>query len=588
MRRNLFYALIALSATALGVVFTSETFKQKKKKAFAELNVAVKEESVSKNRHFVVVIASYNNEEYCLRNLESVFSQEYAPFEVVYTDDASSDKTREKVLRYVEEKGVQDRFTFIHNEENKKALYNFTRMIHGLDNSSIVVVLDGDDWFAHKYVLRDLNHYYENRDVWMTYGQYIRYPDQSLGCSKPVEKALLKEGKVRSLDWRFSHLRTFYAGLFKRIKLADLLYDGDFYTSGGDLATMYPMLEMAREHAFYTPDLFYVYNYDNPLTDAKIHAKEQEWFREHIRKKAPYAPLSEPPWTPFGEKSSDVCDIIVFSYNRPMQLYAFLESAYKYIEDVRKIGVIYRASGIEYEKGFERVKEAFPQAFFYKQSPSNDVAYKEFKPMLMEMLKGEFGKGADYVAFAVDDIIVKEPISLKKDIAKMQEMGAYGFYYRLGKHVHYCHVLDQEQGTPKFLDVDKEVLAWQFCTGKADWDYPNSVDLTLFEKNRVIKDFEKLKFKHPNDIEGAWSKIANDEEVGLCHQTSKMINIPMNIVSTAQNRCSFAHSAEELNRFFMDGLKIDIAPFYQISNPSAHVELEVQFIPRRESATNIE
>ena len=49
-----------------------------------------------------------------------------------------------------------------------------------------------------------------------------------------------------------THLRTFYAWLFKKINLEDLLLDGEFFKMTGDQAILYPMIEMAGErHALY-------------------------------------------------------------------------------------------------------------------------------------------------------------------------------------------------------------------------------------------------------------------------------------------------------------------------------------------------
>ena len=43
-------------------------------------------------------------------------------------------------------------------------------------------------------------------------------------------------------------------------------------------------------------------------------------------------------------------DIIIFSYDRPLQLYAFLESIDQYCVGVGKCFVLYRASDKDYEK----------------------------------------------------------------------------------------------------------------------------------------------------------------------------------------------------------------------------------------------
>ena len=89
-----------------------------------------------------------------------------------------------------------------------------------------------------------------------------------------------------------------------------------------------------------------------------------------------------------------------------------------------------------------------------------------------------------------------------------------------------------------------------------------------------------MKYTFPNDFEGEWARYADANKVGLCYERAKMVNIPMNIVSTFKNRAANTFSAEELNLMFSEGLKIDIAPFFQILNKGAHADLEPQFITR--------
>ena len=123
--------------------------------------------------------------------------------------------------------------------------------------------------------------------------------------------------------------------------------------------------------------------------------------------------------------------------------------------------------------------------------------------------------------------------------------------------------------------------AWQFQSGEWDWNYPNALDLTLYNKKEIQKDLEKLKFTYPNDFESGWSKLADASKMGICYERAKMVNIPMNVTSQTQNpRNLQTFSAEELNLMFSAGLKIDIAPIYHITPRSAHEDIKPQFIPR--------
>jgi glycosyltransferase involved in cell wall biosynthesis len=244
---------------------------------------------VKEEKSFVIVIPSYNNEAYVERNLESVISQDYKNYRVIYIDDCSKDKTYEKALECVSNQEIK--IEIIRNERNQKALHNLYDAIQTCRDEEIIVLLDGDDWFAHTNVLKELNRYYNDPDVWLTYGQYVTYPNYEMGiCREPIFKSYLKKGNLRKVglfskptDWFFSHLRTFYAALFKKIKKEDLLYQGEFFSSAWDLAILFPMCEMAREHAVFIPHVLYIYNRETPFNDDKLRRNEQYELNHYIR-----------------------------------------------------------------------------------------------------------------------------------------------------------------------------------------------------------------------------------------------------------------------------------------------------------------
>ena len=98
-------------------------------------------------------------------------------------------------------------------------------------------------------------------------------------------------------DYSPSHLRTFYAGLFKKISQEDLLHDGAFYSMTWDMAIMLPMVEMASEgHVHFIPDVLYIYNHANPLSDHCVDAALQSRLCRIIRAKKKYEPLAQRPF----------------------------------------------------------------------------------------------------------------------------------------------------------------------------------------------------------------------------------------------------------------------------------------------------
>lgn len=248
------------------------------------------------SHHFVFIIPSYNNIKWYKNNLHSIFEQEktYTNWRVIYIDDCSKDGTGSAVLNYVKECGFEHKVTVQHNEINRGALANIYYAVHSCQDDEIVVLVDGDDWLNQRCpVLKILNDAYQDENVWMTYGQYTEYPSKVLGLCAKLPWEVIEWNAHRKYRWVTSHLRTFYAGLFKRINKEDLLYEDDFYPMTWDLAIMFPMLEMAGHHIKFITDILYIYNLDNPLNDWRKDYRLVVKLHNLIRQQQPYEPLKE-------------------------------------------------------------------------------------------------------------------------------------------------------------------------------------------------------------------------------------------------------------------------------------------------------
>jgi len=220
---------------------------------------------------FVLFVAGRNNIHWYKKNLDSIFSQQYQNYHVIYIDDYSNDGTGEAIKSYIEKRKLQKKITLILNDKRKYKMANQYDAIHTFcKDSDIVVEIDADDWFAHKKVLKYLNEIYSDPKIWLTYGKYIHYPS---GSSKnknsgPVPKKVIHKNNFRKSQWLYTGLRTYYAGLFKLIKKNDLMYKGDkpefqgkFLPVISDAAIIFPMLEMCGDgHFTYIQHPLYVLN----------------------------------------------------------------------------------------------------------------------------------------------------------------------------------------------------------------------------------------------------------------------------------------------------------------------------------------
>jgi len=241
---------------------------------------------MTENR-FVIVIPSYKNKEWCRKNLLSALSQKYPHYRIIYTDDCSPDGTADEVQNIIDSFDKDKRVTLVRNQSRLGAMHNMYNMVHSCEDDEIIVVLDGDDWLAHSGVLSRLNEEY-NKGVWITYGQYRSYPDNGLGCSRQFPQNVIDTNSFRRFRWCTSHLRTYYAWLFKKIREEDMKDNGSWLEMSSDLAAMFPMLEMAGHRQAFISDILYIYNYSSPINDAKVNINLQQGLEMKLRSKTPY------------------------------------------------------------------------------------------------------------------------------------------------------------------------------------------------------------------------------------------------------------------------------------------------------------
>ena len=528
---------------------------------------------VALQKSFVIVIRSYNNADWYEKNLRSVFEQKYDNYRVIYIDDASKDHTSDLVKSYIAKMGKEEKVSLIRNENNLGASANLYFAAHSCSDGEIIVLLDGDDWLAHDEVLKKLNEVYADPNVWMTYGSYVTYPAYERGVyARELPEKVVQKNQIRKFVknelWPLSALATFYAELYKEIRLRDCLFEGRFFDAAADVAFMVPLAEMAGRRAKYLDEVLYIYNRATALNDDKLKAKRQFLCSRHVVAQKPYKPLEALPKHVMTE--GDKADLVIFSFDRPMPLLATLESIAKFVVGVDKISVIYRSSDPLFEVGYQRVRECFKDVVFIKQG---DSPHEDFKPLLLSTV---YNGGAQYVVFAVDENIVTDQIDLTTGAAALQMSKAHGFYYRLGKHIDSSYVFDLNQGIPPLNVLSKQVLAWNFSQGKGDWRFPNNVEFTLYDKKNIEKNLRSLQYKHPRSLESQWSRKHKINKVGLCYDSAKIINIPL--CCRLQDCHMMYYSSIELLEKFQTGLKIDISPLYQIKSRTTHVEFNPHFV----------
>jgi glycosyltransferase involved in cell wall biosynthesis len=234
----------------------------------------------------VVVIPSYNNKRFLRRNLHSLIRQTYPKWEMIYLNDCSTDKTGDRVERFIKKYRIAKRSKVIHNNERVGAMANIYNAVSQTAPHKVIVLMDGDDKFKNRRVLARVAKTYRNKKVWISYGNYQASPQKGW-TNDPCHafpKQVMRKRAFRNYTWVCYPLRTFRAKLFHLIKKEDLMWKDKFFPVVSDTGYMFPMLEMAsRGHIHFEKKVQYIYHVNSPINDFRLRLPLMDEVSAYIR-----------------------------------------------------------------------------------------------------------------------------------------------------------------------------------------------------------------------------------------------------------------------------------------------------------------
>jgi len=196
--------------------------------------------------------------------LQSVVEQVetgYNKVHVVVFEDKSSDMLTEKQKRYYD---YRMDVTFLSNTQantTRGAAYAKWILFQWIQKRALpheyVLVLDGDDTLADKWVLRDVHMALQAKKPWFAWGKHNgKYSDQ---CQ---ELSMNPGETVRTAVWSFCHPRMFQSHLLQYLEMKDFQRDdGTWLQKATDRPFIFRFMELAgKRHLLYLGDRP-LYNY---------------------------------------------------------------------------------------------------------------------------------------------------------------------------------------------------------------------------------------------------------------------------------------------------------------------------------------
>ena len=467
----------------------------------------------------VIITSSYNNAPWVLKYVDSIAMQEYDNFRVIYIDDCSQDTTVDMIEAYVAWHGLDTKFTLVKNKERKLKLENIYKVIHTCNDTDIILILDGDDWFAHEHVLSTINKKYQEEDSWFVYGQIQFFNDGQLGIGQPIPEEIKENLKFRNLQWIFRHPITFYAWLFKLIRLKDLLtndvpeHQGKFYPICNDRAMIYPMLEMSQYHVGFIPDVAVIQNRFNPLSLQNAQNQQlaqapipSTCWKENRHRPIQHTPLAAPVIDRLVPYVTAKADCVLFSDNNPTGLTPMLDTLHDYVQRMGDVMVIYQADDSSVGLAYKKLALSYPHSTFYNIALDAD-----------RILPGINNLKHEHILLLVDTAPLTRPIDCSYAILQMESSFAYAF--DIGINARLLDNLDIP-----YQHIGMGLYAWKFYCDKLHKLPVHHLNGSLYRKKVIIDALTTASWSTIAQLKSTWQSASVDtNNIGLFVDIHKLL-----------------------------------------------------------------
>jgi len=491
---------------------------------------------VLKDQSFTVFVLAENAADICEKQLRSIFEQTYCQYKVLYVDNGSTDQTAEKVRTCSISENHENKLILIHYEHKKPRLEAIYKAIHNIDPHEIVLFLDGHDWLAHENVLSHLNSAYANPDVWLTYSRGIHYPDyQKIGgraCSDLflAEKQCRKKGLPTA-----SSLISFPAAYFKRIHLKDLLLDSHFVDEVE--AFLYPLFEMGPQHVLFTDEVMLVKNDTKPSDTGKDHLHHIMAVGSHLSLLRPYANLSGlNPHLNHSSHRSEKGDVLIFSDDSPLHLYACLESLHAQVKGINDVHVIYQSHDREIGRAYLNVKNEFPNVQFMEVC---DYPESDFGSLLQKTLANR-RHGMSYLLITDDLHVFDQTLDLHTCVEALEKV-----------HADHLFLLFEQNGinssSDQALYMGNDIYALQIDKEGLQ----QSPYMCVYRKAAIENTTRTLQINTPTAFKRYGKKYISPHIVTLFYANKKALPMRPDQEATLSQKKEWGHK-------LLEGYKIDL------------------------------
>lgn len=254
------FAFILLLLIPTFILFNFSFFAGKKNLATPFSSDFLSEDAVFDEKAFAFLLYSNEPLKNPGQNISSILEQKYDNYRIVLIETKNILPYVDDIKQAVAKASKSHLLTIFSFDEETPTVTCFQETLKSFNDQEIVIQLDCNDWLANNEVVAKLNRIYtSNKETWLTYSQYLEYPSYQKGIINPYMKKMLRNRNTKNFPWATSHLKTYYAGLFKQIENAPSLNNRSLTQESLDLYFL-PLAEYSRYHTRFIEEVLYVHS----------------------------------------------------------------------------------------------------------------------------------------------------------------------------------------------------------------------------------------------------------------------------------------------------------------------------------------
>jgi hypothetical protein len=263
-------------------------------------------------------------------------------------------------------------------------------------------------------------------------------------------------------------------------------------------------------------------------------------------------------------------NVVIFSKDRAPQLDLLLRSMKRFATHLihgSRLSIIFTTTTSDFMRGYCLLFKECKDANWVREE-------KAFKNHVIDAVDTKL----PHTLFLVDDDVFKAPWSPDqspgfKVFLEDRRILCYSMRHYPG--IVYCHPKDCKEVPPTIQD-HKWIWAGQTPT----WSYPMAVEGHVFRTAQILSRLRSLTYEQPNQLEAALNRCALRQQLPYmsCDDESAFFSVPANIVNRVCKNRNMGCSAEDLNRRWLDGKRIDLDPFVGYLNRAVHEEIVYRWV----------